>query len=91
MSEFVREETTQEPIDDSYKFDESEYEYNIGTVQAVNELIQKSKGEVSKDQIGFDGNFIRTTGETTEYFQLKGLENGFNYSPGDGWYKFNIR
>ena len=91
MSEFVREETTQEPIDDSYKFDESEYEYNIGTVQAVNELIQKSKGEVSKDQIGFDGNFIRTTGETTEYFKLKGLENGFNYSPGDGWYKFNIR
>jgi hypothetical protein len=54
-------------------------------------MITVSKGAVNKDEILYDGNFIRTNGNTTEYFKLKGEENGYKYWPGEGWYKFNIR
>ena len=95
QSEFVAEHTTQTPIDPAYQFDESEYQYNIGNVKEINALIQRSKGAIKKDEILYDGNFIRTNGNTTEYFKLKGEENGYRYAPGQGWYKsfyeFNIR
>lgn len=91
QSEFVAEHTTQTPIDPAYQFDESEYQYNIGTVKEINALIQRSKGAIKKDEILYDGNFIRTNGNTTEYFKLKGEENGYKYWPGEGWYKFDIR
>ena len=91
QSEFVAEHTTQTPIDPAYQFNESEYQYNIGNVKEINALIQRSKGAVKKDEILYDGNFIRTNGNTTEYFKLKGEENGYKYWPGEGWYKFDIR
>tara|TARA_Y100001973_G_scaffold96754_1_gene151898 strand:- start:2222 stop:4816 length:2595 start_codon:yes stop_codon:yes gene_type:complete len=91
QSDFVAEHTTQTPIDPAYQFDESEYQYNIGNLKEVNALIQRSKGAVKKDEILFDGNFIRVNGDSTEYFKLKGTENGYGYWPGKGWYKFDIR
>ena len=91
QSEFVAEHTTQVPIDPAYQFDESEYQYDVGNLKEVNDLIQRSKGAVKKDEILFDGNFIRVNGDSTEYFKLKGTENGYSYWPGKGWYKFDIR
>ena len=91
QSEFVAEHTTQTPIDPAYQFDESEYQYDVGNLKEVNDLIQRSKGAVKKDEILFDGNFIRVNGDSTEYFKLKGTENGYGYWPGKGWYKFDIR
>ena len=91
QSEFVAEHTTQVPIDPAYQFDESEYQYDVGNLKEVNDLIQRSKGAVKKDEILFDGNFIRVNGDSTEYFKLKGTENGYGYWPGKGWYKFDIR
>ena len=91
QSDFVAEHTTQVPIDPAYQLDETEYQYDIGNAKAINDLIQRSKGAVKKDEVLFDGQFIRVNGDSSEYFKLKGTENGYGYWPGKGWYKFNIR
>ena len=78
---------TQFTLDDFY----GETPTNIQNVEVVNELIRTSKGQVVKEEITFDGNFIKTTGNSTEYLKLNGGNDGMKYWPGAGWYKFNIR
>ena len=93
MSETVAENVTAQPVDPAFLVDPNapEYQFNPGVASEINKMIAVSKGAVNKEEIGFDGNFIRTVGNTTEYFKLKGLENGYKYWPGEGWYKFDIR
>ena len=93
MSETVAEQITAQPVDPAFLVDPNapEYQFNPGIASEINKMIAVSKGAVNKDEILYDGNFIRTNGNTTEYFKLKGEENGYKYWPGEGWYKFNIR
>jgi len=93
MSETVAENVTAQPVDPAFLVDPNapEYQFNPGLASEINKMIIVSKGAVNKEEIGYDGNFIRTVGNTTEYFKLKGLENGYKYWPGEGWYKFDIR
>ena len=93
MSETVAEQITAQPVDPVFLVDPNapEYQFNPGIASEINKMIAVSKGAVNKDEILYDGNFIRTNGNTTEYFKLKGEENGYKYWPGEGWYKFNIR
>jgi hypothetical protein len=93
MSETVAEQITAQPVEPALLVDPnaSEYQFNPGIASEINQMITVSKGAVNKDEILYDGNFIRTNGNTTEYFKLKGEENGYKYWPGEGWYKFNIR
>ena len=97
MSETVAEQITAQPVDPVFLVDPNapEYQFNPGIASEINKMIAVSKGVVNKDEIGYDGNFIRTNGNTTEYFKLKGEENGYRYAPGQGWYKsfyeFDIR
>ena len=97
MSETVAENVTVQPVDPALLVDPNapEYQFNPGIISEINKMIAVSKGAVNKDEILYDGNFIRTNGNTTEYFKLKGEENGYRYAPGQGWYKsfyeFNIR
>ncbi len=93
MSETVAEQVTVQPVDPAFLVDPNapEYQFNPGIASEINKMIAVSKGAVNKDEILYDGNFIRTNGDTTEYFKLKGEENGYKYWPGEGWYKFDIR
>ena len=93
MSETVAEQITAQPVDPVFLVDPTapEYQFNPGIASEINKMIAVSKGAVNKDEILYDGNFIRTNGNTTEYFKLKGEENGYKYWPGEGWYKFDIR
>ena len=93
MSETVAEQITAQPVDPAFLVDPNapEYQFNPGIASEINKMIAVSKGAVNKDEILYDGNFIRTNGNTTEYFKLKGEENGYKYWPGEGWYQVNIR
>ena len=91
QSEQVSDHTQKQPIDPINLIDDGSYQYDVGTYQEINKLIELSKGAVRKDQVYYDGNYFRVTGGSREYFKKKGEENGFRYWPGEGWYKFNIR
>ena len=91
QSEQVSDHTQKQAADPINLIDDGSYQYEVGTIQEINNLIELSKGAVKKDQVYYDGNYFRVTGGSREYFKKKGEENGFRYWPGEGWYKFNIR
>lgn len=91
QSEQISDHTQKQPADPINLINDGSYQYDVGTVKEINNLIELSKGAVKKDQVYYDGNYFRVTGGSVEYFKNKGEENGYRYWPGEGWYKFNIR
>ena len=89
MSEGVVEELNKVPVDPILLAEapDGSVDFNIGTIESMNEMITASKGVVNKDEAMFDGNFIKTVGGTSEYFKLHGAKKGWKYLPSKGWYK----
>ena len=91
MSEGVVEELNKVPVDPILLAEapDGSVDFNIGTLESINEMITASKGVVNKDEIAWDGtkNFVWATGNSNEYFKANGSKKGWKYMPGKGWYK----
>ena len=91
MSEGVVEELNKVPVDPILLAEapDGSVDFNIGTIESINEMITASKGVVNKDEIVWDGtqNFVWATGNSNAYFKANASKKGWKYMPGKGWYK----
>ena len=100
MSETVSEQVTSQPADPNLLVGDpnvSEYQYDPGLQNEINNMIAVSKGMMNKDEIswGLDNQFCWAFGNSSDYLKEKSESHGLKYAPGKGWYKnfyeFNIR
>jgi len=96
MSDTVAEQVTVEPVDPVLLVGDpnvSEYQYDPGLQNEINNMIAVSKGMMNKDEISWstDSQFCWAFGNSSDYLKEKSESHGLKYWPGEGWYKFNIR
>ncbi len=96
MSKDVAEQVTVEPADPNLLVGDpnvSEYQYDPGLQNEINNMITVSKGMMNKDEISWstDSQFCWAFGNSSDYLKEKSESHGLKYWPGEGWYKFNIR